>query len=522
MNTTIKRYICVAATLFALALPQVAAGQESLSPTDGVIQLSQEQVVALAIERNLGLKVERLRYQEAEQTLFGSHGIYDLNLTGRFSLVDETTPSASNLDGADIQIFERQGLDLGLSQLVSSGGTVRLNWNNFRRETNSRFSALNPQYGVDLDLSFTQPLLRDLGRLATERQILVAKNNANVSKETFERQLTETVSQAEQLYWNLVDALRQLEVDEEALTLADQLHEQNEVRVEVGTLAQLELVQSEVGSAQRREAVIRSQAAVRNAEDALRQLLNLEDALWSVPIDATTPAETETQSLDVEAGITSALEYRPELRSKRWSVDNLRIDEDYYRNQRLPRLDLDVTYGFNGVGGDITERDFITGEILFQAPGDYSDALGQVTDRDFEGWSAALNLTMPVQNRWGEAQSAIAELARERGEAELADLEAQIAAEVRRVARAVETAAALIESTTASRRLAEENLEAEEKRFENGLSTSYQVLEIQEDLTRARSNEVIAITGYRKAYVEYLRVTGQLLDHAGIEIVGEE
>lgn len=492
--------------------PAAASAQTRPVVEDEKLPLSLEDAVALALEQNLGLKVESLRLEESEWALFGEHGIYDLNLTSRLSSLDETSPAASNLDGAEVQEFEQQGLDIGLAQLTSTGGAVSLDWNNSRRETNSAFAILNPQYRIDFDLAYEQPLLRDLGRLATERRILVARNNRDISRETFEQQVIATVSQAKQLYWDLVDAQLQLEADEEALVLAERLHQQNEVRVEVGTLAQLELVQSEAGVAQRREAVITSRADVQNAEDALRRLFNLEQSLWSVPIETTTSAETERGPIDLETGIARALEERPVLQSQRLALENLRVDEDYFRNQRLPRLDLSVTYGFNGLGGDVT------GEVVNPAEGGYSDALDQITGRDFDGWAAAINLLMPLQNRGAEAQQAIASLSRKRGEVELADLEAEISAEVRRVARLVETAEALIESTAASRRLAEENLRAEEKRFDNGLSTSYQVLEIQEDLTQARSREIFAITGYRKALVEYLRVTGGLLEEAGVEL----
>lgn len=510
----LSRKVIVLALTASLAA--VASAQERPLVRDGKLALSLEDAVALALTKNLGLKIESLRLEESEWALFGEHGIYDLNLTSSFSSLDETRAAASNLDGAEVLEFNQQGLDVGLAQLTPAGGTVSLDWNNSRQETNSTFARVNPEYGVDFDFAYEQPLLRDLGRLATERRILVARNNHDISRETFEQQVIATVSQAKQRYWDLVDAQLQLEADEEALVLAAQLHDQNEIRVEVGTLAQLELVQSEAGVAQRREAVITSRAAVQNAEDALRRSLNLEDSLWSVPIETTTAAETERVPIDLEDGIARALEERPVLQSQRLALENLRVNEEYFRNQRLPRLDLSMTYGYNGLGGDVI------GEAGGTAEGGYSDALDQITGRDFDGWAAAINLLMPLQNRAAEAQEAIAGLTRERGEVEMADLQAEITAEVRRVARLVETAGALIDSTSASRRLAEENLRAEGKRFDNGLSTSYQVLEIQEDLTQARSREIFAITGYRKALDEYLRVTGGLLEAAGVELATDQ
>ena len=199
---------------------------------------------------------------------------------------------------------------------------------------------------------------------------------------------------------------------------------------------------------------------------------------------------------------------------------NLEIDALFRGNQAKPSLDLALTYGYNGIGGDLTQRDvFGTGEILFQAPGGYDDALDQITGGDFDGWSAALNFTYDIGNRQRKAQRALAEVAVERGEAELQDLELQVITGVRRLARLVEASAEARESARVSRRLAEKNLDAEQKRYQNGMSTSFQVLEIQEDLSQARSREVNTITGYRKALARYYQAVGTLIQESGVELV---
>ena len=159
-----------------------------------------------------------------------------------------------------------------------------------------------------------------------------------------------------------------------------------------------------------------------------------------------------------------------------------------------------------------------TGEIIEPLPGGYSDALDQITEADFDGWSAAVNLVYPFRNRAARAAGTLAEVAWERGEAELRDLELGVATDVRRLVRAVLTAEKARESAAVSRRLEEKNLEAEQKRYDNGMSTSYQVLEIQEDLSAARSREVTSITTYRLALVSYYRAVGGLLEQSGVEI----
>ncbi len=501
------------------AVAQVAP-EADLRLAEGVLRLTLDEAIELALERNLALSVERYRRSESELRLDEALGIYDFQSGADISAFDETSPAASNLDGADVQQSEGVIWNFNLSRLVPTGGQASLDFNNRRIQTNSTFALLNPSFRTDFDLTFSQPLLRGRGRDTTESGIRIARNNIAISEESFELQVISVLQQVEEGYWNLVEAQAQLGVAKESLALAQKLHEQNKVRVEVGTLAPLELVQSEAGIATRQEEIIRAQGAVGDAEDRLRQLLNLNHPeAWAATIEAETEAEIQPIQLDVERAVVTALQRRPELRSLRRGQENLAITAALRRNQVLPQLNLSVTYGFNGLGGDITSRDFFTGEILFQAPGSYGDALQQVADADFEGWSAGLNFSYPIGNSERKAQMALAEVAVERGEAELADQELAVVTEVRRLARFVDTAAQARESARVSRRLAERNLEAEQKRYENGMSTSFRVLEIQEDLTGARSREVNAITGYRKALILYYRALGTLMQESDVEVV---
>jgi outer membrane protein TolC len=525
----------LALLLFGLAAtPSIAAIQvdpdvRQLQPTtnlriqDGDILLSIEEAIEIALERNLTLIVDRHRQDEADLSLRRTFGIYDVNTTINTFANEENAPAASNLDGANVQSSQFKRFDVSFDKLVALGGRGQLDINNSRLDTNSTFATLNPSFRVDFDLSWTQPLLRDFGRKATERNIRVARTNQAISRETFESQVIATVQLVEDAYWTLVEAIEQFRVAEESLRLAKQLHEQNRIRVDVGTLAPLELIQSEAGVAGRDEQIIRARGAIGDAEDRLRQLLNLQgDDLWSATIVPETDAEMEPIELDLETAIATALARRPDLRSKRISQGDLEQDVDYFRNQQLPRLDLGVTYGFNGQGGDATERDFLTGVILRQNPGEFDDAWEQIGSRDFEGWNISMVAAFPIQNRSAKSQVALAEVNLERGDAELADQELGVITAVRRLARFVDTAAQARESARVSRRLEQENLEAEQKRYENGMSTSFQVLQIQEDLTEARQREVNAITGYRKAVVLYHQATGELLDTSGVEIVSEQ
>ena len=483
--------------------------------------------IAIALARNLGLRIQRHDRAISLFNVEGGRSIYDLVGSSTLSTSDETSPSASQLDGASIQQSETQFLSLRLDQLIKTGGTASIDWRNVRSESNSTFSQINPLFRVDFDLLFSQPLLQGFGQENVERNLRVAALDASISLENLEIQVVDTIVSVEAAYWSVVEAREQLKVAEESLVLTQRLHEQNRIQVDVGTKAPLELIQSEAGIATREEVIIRNQAAVEDAEDVLRQLLNVDsDEVWAAVIIPATEPETERIEIDLENALRTAERDRRELKTQELNIQRLELDTRFFDNLKKPNLTLDLRYGLNGLGGDIRVLDpgaspFDPNPPSTIVPGGYSDAISQVTDRGFEGWSAALNLRYPIQNRSAKANKVIADLNLERGKLARNEATLAIRTEVRRTARAVLTAAEQIDSARASRRLEEKNVEAQQKRYENGLATSFEVLEIQEQLSNARSREVSAITGYRRAMTAYYRAIGQVLSENGIEIEDE-
>jgi outer membrane protein TolC len=482
---------------------------------DGAIQLSLEDALTTALQRNLGLLVERYDRNQFRLRIDESLGIYDLQLAAQLFEQEETSPATSRLAGESVLTTKQRNFNLSADQLLPWGGVVSPSFNLFRQESNNRDVALNPLYASDLDFVYTQPLLRNLGKLATERGIRIARLNSDISKEVFEQQVATTLQLVENAYWDLVQARKEVEVAEESLRLATDLHRMNKVRVDVGTLAPLELVQSEVGIATRQESIILAQQTKENAEDTLRQLLHLEEGeLWNLPIVPTTPPETPAPQIDLDAAIATALAERPELRNQQLQLDLRELDVAYFRNQMLPRLDLTTRYGYNGIGGTI--RNPATGEII--QTGGASDAIKQVRERDFDGWRVQLDFAFPLQNRTARARKAIADVNLDQGKTQLEQLQETVRTEVRRAVRGVRTAQQEIDSAGASSRLAEQNLDAERKRYENGMSSSFQITQIQNDVTQARSGEVQAVINYRTALAEYYRATGRLLEAEGVEL----
>jgi outer membrane protein TolC len=507
----------VAAPIVVQPAPGLTGEPPALNVQGTTVRLSLADAFAIAMRQNRGLTVERYSVAQAEQGILRSQGIFDLFSTADLLLVDSTGATVSSLEASQ---FKRKQLQLGLQQLFPAGTQVGFAWDTKRDETNAPFQ-LSPSYTTSPGFRVTQPLMRDFGTTITRRGLVISQNNLDISREAFVERVTLVLQLVEDTYWLLDEARAQLKVSEEGLALARELHQMNKIRVDVGTLAPLELVQSEAGIATREEEIIRAQGRVGDAQDLLRRLLNVPSGdLWTKEIVTVIEADPVLPTVSLEGEMAAALEKRPDLQRLRLQLQNVEIEAAYSRNQTKPRVDVSASYGLGGAAGSGFLRNPITGEQQ-RIQSNLGDALSQVGGFDFPTWTLGLNFALPIQNRTARAQSVIADLELERVRAQLRDAESLVTTEVRTAVRGIDTGTKQVDAARASRRLAEKNLDAERKRYENGMSTSFQVLQIQEALTQARSREVSAGAALRRALVEYYRATGRLLETNQVQIASE-
>lgn len=511
-----------------LRVPTAVTGGETarawdaaLPAEDDQLELTLDDAIALALERNLALRIER--YQRS-QTLLGvmeALGIFDFEIDFSTGLNENSRPTSSRLEDADVVTTQALSADLGLAQLLPSGGRAGLSFNNDRFTSTDRNAQPNPSYSLNLGLTFSQPLLRGFGRTVTRQSVLVARNDSAISREDFQIQVEDVVQRVSNAYWDLVEARNQLRVAEQSLALARELHQMNILREEAGILAPLEVTRSEADVAAREEEIISRQAAVEDRSDQLRGLLDVDrDDLWGLEIDPVTPPEIATVEIDVAAAVEHAHAGRPELRRLRLANENLDLAARAARNQVRPRLDLQASWSLNALEGNVT--DFSGDEPVVIEVNDYLDTLDALLRRDFEGWRLALSFSYPLQNRSARARKASAELALEQADLEERELEQQILIEVRSAARAVDTAARQIASARRSSELAAKTLEVEELSYRSGQSSGFEILQSQERLRDARSREASAITSYRRALTAYHRSIGSLLDENRIELADDD
>ena len=488
--------------------------------TGGILALDLEDAYQLALARNLDLVVGRYNIAVADSSIHASTGIFDPNFLFGVDGDFTRSPSATVLEGALVQESRNTRFGLTLDALLPSSTYLRMDTGMDRGATNSEFFFINPRYGADLSFSLRQPLLRDFGSLVTRQGIVVAQNVRDRTAETFEIGVVAVLQQVEEAYWNLVASRRAVEVSEQSLELARRLLSETDERVKVGTSAPIDLVQSETGVATRLQDLIAAGNLAANAEDALKAVLGFDaPEEWLTEIETTEAYEFEQMEVDLAQAIDTALARRPEVRRKLLELEQLEYDVRVARNRVLPSLDLEASYGWGGIGGDARIDEDDDGDIDVVVPGGPGDAWDQVFDFDFPHWRLGVQFGIPIGNN--EAQGRLAErrYEQQRSTIELNALRQQIIREVRVAVRALEDGAAQVEASLAARDLSERNLEAEQTKFDNGLSTNYQVLEIQEDRAQAQLSLIRAYLDYRKANIGYRVATGTLLDFLSVDIV---
>jgi outer membrane protein TolC len=521
-----------------LALAPLLAGAQAQNPTSSaadtprpaptppapdarpVVNLSLQEAVRLAMANSVDIAIDKFNPLVSDEDVSELKGFYQPTLTASVLQDSRQIPARSFFQQQPFEDRDTLFYNLGLEHPLTSGGNLRLSFRNDRTTTNNVFDLYSPGYGSALDLSLSQPLLRDLKTDARRYQIRVAKKNREISDVQFHQTVVNTVAQVKDLYYDLLYAIDSLEAQRESLDLAVKLVVDNRNKVRVGTMAQIDVVSAESEQAAREELVIRGEAEIGNAEDALRRVIYADNgaATWASRIVPTDRPTADPLALNTAAAITKALANRTDIAAVRKRLENSEYAIDYTHNQRLPALDLVGSYGTSGVGGTFLVRDNsqgIGGPVVDEVSGNYGDAVSDVFKNEFPTWTVGLNFSVPLFNRQANAANARARLSRDQSLVALRRLEMQITAEVRAAARAVEANYKRVETTQATRLLETRRLDIENKKFDAGRSTNFLITQSQRDLSDANLNQLKAIADYRKSLVAWERV-----QEAGFELAG--
>lgn len=477
--------------------------------------LTLREATAFALQGNLDIQIAGLTPTIRAAQLDERKGIFDV--TARASLrasssrlLDTSTTFLETTEQGKISKdnSQEQRFAVGISQLTPYGGTYDVELSETHLDTTRRTSGnrsdprplRNEYYTEDATLRIIQPLLRNFGSTVTKSQILIAQNNVSSSREEFRQQVIVITSRVQQAYWDLVFRRQDLEVRRQQKALAQRLLDQIRRQVAVGTLAPLEVVQAETNIARADERIIIAENALYTAEDRLKRVMNFSltgekaDVLI-VPADA---PEYHPVTLQQEEQIRQALEYRTDLIQAKLALENQHITLIFDSNQTLPMLDLEASFRFNGV-----DQSF-----------DSSIRAADPSTRN--RWEVGLNFRYPLNNRQAKSREQQSRLGIRQQLIRIKNLEENVTVDVRAAVRDVITNGQRVQASRVASRLAQKQLEAEEKKLQVGLATVFTVLQFQDVLSVERSNEINALAEYVKSLVRLEEVKNSLLQSYNI------
>ena len=481
-----------------------------LLPPGPRVNLSVDEAVTRALERNLDIQVQRLEPQLLDLQTAALYSFYRPTVTSSFFTQGATTLPTSQLQAlggsqiTDDMVQWNGGLQKNMQW---GGGGATLNFNNTRLETSNTAATRNPAYTSNLLASYTQPLLRNFKIDSTRSSLLINRLQEQITDLNLRSTLTVTEAAVRNAYWDLVFAIENVEAARRSLELASKLVQDNRARVEIGTMAPIDIVQAQAEEATRRQALVAAEATRRTSELALKRLIvnGTEDELWNATLEPSDRPSPVAEAIDLEGAVRNALANRTDISVAKRSLEQNEIAMRSLRNQTLPDLNLQANYRLQGRGGTEFVRQGIGGVVSNTIPGGYFDALSNIGNFDAPTWSFQVQFNYPLGQSQAEASYARARVQVSQTQAQLKQAELIIATEVTNAALDVRNSFETVQAAAVARELAEQRLDAAESKFEVGMATNFEVVQAQRDLADARTAELRNILNYRKALVEFER-----------------
>ena len=480
-------------------LPPLPQSPIERAQKDGTaLPLSLKELTKLALQNNLDIAIQDTNEELSQLKIAQSYGSYDPTL--RISLGTSSTKSAnvrSTETGEDeYQKNNSAQWNFTFTKPVQTGGQIQAQWNSNRSDSNLTQNLFNPRYNSRGTISFTQPLLRNFKIDSTRAQIKIANLDLKTSDSQFKQRVTDTISNIQTQYWNLVLAIQDYNIRRDSVRLAQITLRDNKKKVEVGTLAPIEITDAEANMAQREVDLIAAEENILSQQNALRALISNDrnSEIWSQVIVPTDKPDFQEYNIDLSTAIDTALANRPELEQSDISLTKIDVNRRLLENNRKWTLDFTVSYGSNGDAGRFLKA--------------YDSLFGD----GFTNWNVGFDLQIPLRSRSMDAQIAQQKIQRQQELMRRKQTEQNIQVDVRNAVQQLETRRKQVATAGASKRLSKERLETEQKRYEAGLSQNYLVLERQQQLAQAELVEMQAIINYKRAIINLQKAMYTLLE----------
>lgn len=448
---------------------------------------------------------------------------FDPFLTGTLSEEHASTPQSSTVQTGTTTFLQNTfTANFAYTQGFVTGTALRVDYQNNRFASNSRFSIVNPTLVSAFRVSLRQHLLQGFGPSINGRLIVQAKNNKKIAEAGFRNQVMVTVSQIEFIYWDLVSAYEDARVKARTLALAQKTLSDNKKQVEIGTLAPIEIVRAQSAVAQNEQDLLTSQTNLQlqqlTMKNALtRNLPNSNEIMAAEVVPTDTIQVPESDNLpNVQELIKMALDNRPDYYQQKVNLENSAINMKGAKNGLLPSLDLTAFYGASSLAG-------LQNPLSTLPPGTFpttgfGDTFSNLFNSSSPDKGMQLTMSIPLRNRAAQATQVRSQLENRQAQLNLKQLENQIGITVRNDQFAVQQNRARVVAASEAQRLQAQTLDAEQKKYALGSSTYFNVLTAQRDLAQAESNVVAAKTAYAKSLVQLYRDTAQTLDRNNISL----
>jgi len=532
---------CVVATLAFLG-SSMAQGQQSvpqrlsatanlpLSPIeqaekDGTaLRISLKDLTKLALQNNLDIAISDTNEEIFQQKVLQAHGPYDPAISVTLGTQSRKSPNTNLTNRSTQGNFNKTSFALWnfqFTQNIPTGGGIVASYNSSRSDTNQQFALFSPQYSTSLALQLTQPLNRNRRIDQTRGTIRLANLDTKINDSQFRQKVTSTIATIQGMYWDLVGAIRDFEIKRQSVKLARISVENNTKEVEIGVLPRISITEAQAAMANNQVSMLASREAIVVAENNLRSVISADrnGEIWQkviVPTD--TPEFTEYQ-VDGAQAIETALRNRPELEQYDMQMEENDVNRRLGQNQKKWQVDFVASIGTTGVAGPQSVNP-LTGEPLIDP--NFIGGIGVANSTLFTGgftnWSTGFNLQIPLRNRSLDAQLAQLQIQRHQLEMNRTKTEQGIVVQVRNAIEDLETNKQRVETAQVALKLAQEQLDGENKRFLAGMSQNFLVLQRQQDLASAQGTELQALIAYKKSIITLQQAMYNLLGSNDFEI----
>lgn len=481
------------------ALPLGAIAQSPA--TNNVRTVSLQECIEMTLRDNLDLQIARYNPQISEFNLRQAYGVYDptLALSGQRSH-SEAGPTLIGTNLFSGSVSDSRSFNGGLNGYLPWGMTYNLTGDATDTDRETASGSIISNSGGSAEAGVRQPLLRNFWADSSRLAIKVGKLDVLRSEQTLKLETMTLVTQLEQAYYDLIFRRESVVVRQKAVDLAEQLVAENRKRVEVGAMAPLEAKQAESQAAAARADLIQAFSDLAVQENEVKGRMSARYIEWAglqlVPASSLTAAP---RSFDLQSSWRKGLTTRPEMIQTKLDLEQAGIQLKYDRNQLFPQLDVFATYGYNGSGNE------------------FSGTLYDIRQRNRPYYTYGGEISIPLANQSARNVYKASKLSHQQAVLSVKALEASIMQEIDNAIKVAQANYERISATRAAREYAEAALEAEQKKLEQGKSTTYTVLQTQRDLTDARGNEIQALNNYNKSLADLSLAEGTTLERLGID-----